>query len=205
MLVELTAESGITPVYAVQVHNGEVALFQPGLGAPAAAKNLEKVIALGCNTFIACGGAGVLDRDIPLGHVIVPRSAVRDEGTSYHYLPPGREVEAHPDAIRALEHVLEVHHVPYLVSKTWTTDAFYRSTPEKLRTRKAEGCLTVDMECSAFYAVARFRGAVFAQLLYGGDDLGSERWDSRDWTKQASTRERLFWLAAESCLAVSNS
>ena len=204
VLTELVAESGKTPVYEADVGERKVGLFNPGLGAPSAAKNLEKVIALGCNTFIACGGAGILDRNIQVGHIIIPKFAVRDEGTSYHYLEPSREVEASSVGVEAIERVLAAHDVPYIVSKTWTTDAFYRSTPEKIRLRKSEGCLAVDMECAAFYAVAQFRDVVFAQLLYGGDDLSSEKWDSRDWTKPTSIRENLFWIAAESCLAVSN-
>lgn len=202
VLIELVAESGSTPVYEVSVGEAKVALFNPGLGGPSAAKNMEKVIALGCDKFVACGGAGVLDTAIQLGHVIVPDSAVRDEGTSYHYLAPGREAKASLAGLAAITRVLADHDVPYIIAKTWTTDAFYRSTPEKIRTRKAEGCLTVEMECAAFFAVAMFRGVIFAQLLYGGDDLGSDKWDSRDWTKQATVRERLFWLAAESCLAI---
>lgn len=201
-VTELIAESGKTPVYEVMFDGQTVTLFNPGLGGPSAAKNMEKVIALGCTKFVACGGAGVLDRAIQLGHIIIPTAAVRDEGTSYHYLPPGREVAVNPTGIDAIEKVLAAHDIPYILSKTWTTDAFYRSTSEKIAVRKAEGCLTVEMECAAFCAVAEFRGVIFAQLLYGGDDLGSDKWDSRDWTKQATIREKLFWLAVESCLAI---
>lgn len=203
-IIEMVAESGKTPVYEVEFRGRKVAVFNPGLGGPSAAKNLEKAIALGCDKFVACGGAGVLDRDIQLGHIIIPISAVRDEGTSYHYLAPSREVQANLVGVRAIEHVLMMHQVPYLASKTWTTDAFYRSTVDKVQLRKSEGCLTVEMECAAFFAVAQFRGVIFAQLLYGGDDLGSEKWDSRDWTQQVSTREKLFWLAVESCLSISD-
>ncbi len=64
--------------------------------------------------------------------------------------------------------------------------------------RKAEGCLTVEMEAAAFFAVAQFRGVQFGQLLYGGDDLCGE-WDARDWTTH-TVREKLFWLAADACL-----
>ena len=63
-----------------------------------------------------------------------------------------------------------------------------------------EGCLTVEMETAAFCAVAQFRGVIFGQILYGGDDLTGNQWDQRDWHKLSSTREKLFWLAAESCL-----
>ena len=56
------------------------------------------------------------------------------------------------------------------------------------------------MEAAAFFAVAQFRGVPFGQVLYGGDDLSSETWDSRHWQRQTSVREKLFWIAAEACL-----
>lgn len=125
-------------------------------------------------------------------------AAVRDEGTSYHYLPPARAVLAHPDAVVALESVLQAHNRAYLLATTWTTDAYYRETPARVLRRRAEGCVAVEMEAAAFFAVAQFRGVPFAQLLYGGDDV-SGIWDSRAWTTHA-VREELFWLAAEACL-----
>ncbi|HEY3289012.1 MAG TPA: hypothetical protein VGK87_02685, partial [Anaerolineae bacterium] len=97
------SEIGFHPVYELDVNGQRVALFHPGIGAPLAIGILEEVIALGCRKFIACGGAGVLNRDIAVGHIIVSVSAVRDEGTSYHYLPPSREVEASPLAVAAIE------------------------------------------------------------------------------------------------------
>lgn len=192
--------SGNNPVYALDVNGEKIAVTFPGVGGPLAALSLEGLIARGCRKFIACGGAGVLDRDIAVGHVIVPTSAVRDEGTSYHYLPPGREVAADPRGIAAIEATLRDHDVNYLLAKTWTTDAVYRETPRRIAQRKAEGCLTVEMEAATFFAVARFRGVAFGQLLYGGDDVSGDEWDTRDWHRQASTREKLFWLAVEAAL-----
>ncbi len=194
------SEIGKHPVYEMDLNGRRVALFHPGVGAPLAAGLLEEVIALGCRKFIACGGAGVLDREIALGHVIVPRSAIRDEGTSYHYLPPGREVGASPEAATAIEETLRQHGCPYLVGKTWTTDALYRETVAKVRRRRAEGCLVVEMEAAALFAVAQFRKVVLGQILYGGDDVSGRDWDSRHWDKSVTVRERLLWLAAEACL-----
>ena len=138
--------------------------------------------------------------ELALGHVVVPTSAIRDEGTSYHYLPPGREVATNPDAVAAILATLEGHKVPYLTGKTWTTDGFYRETRAKVTRRVAEGCLTVEMEAAACLAVAEFRGVPFGQLLYAGDDLSGEHWDERGWVRHASGREMLFRLAAESVL-----
>ena len=195
-------EDGAHPFYELEVEGKRLAFFHPGVGAPVAAGMLEAAIALGCKKFIACGGAGVLDKDIAVGHVIVPATAIRDEGTSYHYLPPGREVEASPEGVAAIEKTLRKHSLNYIVSKTWTTDAPYRETQPKIQLRKSEGCLTVDMEAAAFFAVAQFRGVTFAQMLYGGDDVSGGEWDTRDWAKQTTVRERLFWLAAEACLTL---
>ena len=194
------SEQGVHPVYQTELEGQRFAFFHPGVGAPMAAALLEPLIALGCRKFIACGGAGVLDKDIAAGHIIVPTAAVRDEGTSYHYLPPGREVEASVEAVAAIEQALKRHGYPYLLAKTWTTDAFYRETPAKVELRKSEGCLTVEMEAAALFAVAQFRGVTLGQMLYGGDDVSGDEWDHREWYSRGSVRERLFWLAAEACL-----
>jgi uridine phosphorylase len=196
------SEVGLHPVYQIEVEGRCLAVTHPSVGAPFAAALLEETIARGCCKFIACGGAGVLQSEIAQGHIIVPTSAVRDEGTSYHYLPPGREVSASPAGVAAIEQVLKAHEIPFIAGKTWTTDAFYRETPAKIQRRKDEGCITVEMEAAAFFAVALFRGVTFAQILYGGDDVGGVEWDSREWHRDASTREKLFWLAVEACLAI---
>jgi uridine phosphorylase len=194
------SEIGDNPIYELVIDGRPLTVFHPGVGAPLAAAFLEEVIALGGRKFIVCGGAGVLDRELAVGHLVVPLAAIRDEGTSYHYLPAGREVAASPEGVAAIEAALRADGIAYVTGKTWTTDAIYRETPDKVRLRRAEGCLTVEMEAAAFFAVARFRGVTLAQILYGGDNLDSEQWDSRHWDKQASVREKLFWLAAEAAL-----
>lgn len=84
--------------------------------------------------------------------------------------------------------------------KTWTTDAPYRETPEKVKLRKAEGCLTVEMETAAFLSIAQFRKVRFGQLLYGGDDVSGSNWDARQWQRKKRVREKLFRLAVDICI-----
>ncbi len=201
VIKHLRSESGRHPIYELEAFGKRLAVFHPGVGAPLAAGMLEEVTALGCRDYIACGGAGVLRSEIAVGHVVIPTSAVRDEGTSYHYLPPGREVAPHAEAVAAVESVLRAHGVAYVTGKTWTTDALYRETPGKVARRREEGCLTVEMEAAAFFAVAQFRGLRLAQMLYGGDDLAGDEWDGRHWSTH-EVREHLFWLAAEACLSL---
>ncbi len=193
------SEIGQNPIYVIE-HKGErLTVLHPGVGAPLAAAFLEETIAFGCRKFIACGGAGVLNREIAVGHLVVPSVALRDEGTSYHYLPPSREVAASPEAVTAIQQTLDAAGVPYVTGKTWTTDGIYRETATKIARRRDEGCLTVEMEAAAFFAVAQFRGITFGQILYGGDDMSSDLWDKRGWDTH-SVREKLFWLAADACL-----
>jgi uridine phosphorylase len=199
---ELISEIGHNPIFELSYDGARLAVVHPGVGAPLAAAFLEELIARGCRSFVACGGAGVLVPDIALGHVIVPTAAVRDEGTSYHYMSPTREATPSTRAVEAIVATLEHHHVPFVTGKTWTTDGLYRETRGKVAQRVAEGCLTVEMEAAAFFAVAAFRDVGFGQLLYAGDDLSGDAWDSRGWDDHAAGRELLFRLAAEAVLAL---
>ncbi len=195
-------EDGPHPLYEITYRDQRLAFFHPGLGAPLAAGLLEEVIAFGARKFIACGGCGVLEKDIAVGHLLVVSGAIRDEGVSYHYLPPGREISANEAGVTALVETLSQRGLPYTVGKTWTTDAPYRETPTKIASRKAEGCLTVEMESAGLMAVAQFRGVTLGQVLYGGDDLSGAEWDDRAWRSKNDVRENLFWLCADACLAL---
>jgi len=194
------SEIGEHPLYELAFNGQRLAFFHPGVGAPLAAGLLEEMIPRGCRKFIACGGCGVLAPEIAVGHLIVPTAAIRDEGTSYHYLPPGLEVQPGLQGVAAIQKILQKYQIEYLLSKTWTTDAIYRETAARADRRRQQGCLVVEMEAAAFFAVAQFRGVEFAQILYGGDAVIPGAWDNREWDKRDSIRERLFWLAAEACL-----
>jgi uridine phosphorylase len=196
------SEVGLYPVYEIEYKAVKVAILNPGLGAPSAAGFYEELIALGVRKTIACGSCGVLKRDIPRGEIIVVESAVRDEGTSYHYLEPSREITVDSEVLEKIEATLEASSIPYIKGKTWTTDAFYRETKKIVKERIDEGCITVEMEASALMAVSKFRDVVFGQLLSSGDDVSGEEWDRRFHPESASHKERVFWAAIECCLRI---
>ncbi len=195
-------EDGPHHLYEIEHQNRRLAFIHPGVGAPMAAGILEDIIAHGCRKFMVCGGCGVLEKDMAVGHLIVVSSAIRDEGLSYHYLPASREVTANPVGVAALEKILKQKSLPYQIGKTWTTDAPYRETAGKVSARKREGCLTVEMEAASLMAVAQFRNVILGQVLYGGDDLSGDEWRNRDWVSRHDVRENLFWLAVEACLSL---
>jgi uridine phosphorylase len=196
----LRVAHGPHPIVEIEHTGCRLAVVQCGVGAPLAAGLMEEAIAMGCRTLVAVGGAGALVPELALGQAVVVESALRDEGTSFHYLPAGRTLDADPAGVASLRQVLDDASVPYIGGRTWTTDAVYRETRTAVNKRIAEGCITVEMEASAFIAVARYRHMRFAQLLYAGDSLAAEEWDERDWTTVTSVREQLFWLAADACL-----
>lgn len=196
----LVTEMGEFGVQALDWNGTRIGLMQGGVGAPLAAGWLEELIALGARRVVVAGGAGALVPGLTLGHVIVPTAAVRDEGTSHHYLPAGRTVAPTPAALAAIIRTLERAKVPFITGTTWTTDAFYRETRAKVDRRVAEGCLTVEMEAAALFAVARFRGIELGQMLYAGDDLSGEAWDHRGWQGHTSGRDLLLRLACDAAV-----
>ena len=199
-VTDIQSAMGPLPVFRIEHHGQAVAVAHPGMTASFVAACLEELIAFGCRKFVACGAAGVLDRALARGMVVIPNAAVRDEGASYHYLPPRREIEVEPGVVSTLQSVLESRGIPYRIGKTWTTDGIYRETRSRIARRKAEGCLTVEMECSALLAVAKFRGVKFGQLLATGDDVSGSEWDPRRGSEHQSFPETLFWLSVHACL-----
>lgn len=191
------SEMGKYPIFKVKYKNVEICLVQAVVGSASIAMMADMLFGCGVTTIIACGGCGVLT-DIPAGDVIIPISALRDEGASYHYLPPSREIILNKNIIRIIKNTMEKLQTPYIEAKTWTTDAFYRETPDMITYRKEEGCTVVEMECATLAAVSEFRGAYFGQLLYSGDILTDfEHYDERKWVDNMNVREKLFYLSLE--------
>lgn len=202
VVTRLRSEAGPVAVKVV-THRGEpVAVVQPGVGAPMAAIVLEELVALGVRRAVGCGGAGALLPELVLGHAIVVDAAVRDEGTSAHYLPPARLVGADPAVVAALVATAEAVGVTHVVGPCWTTDAVFRETPSRRDRRVAEGCVAVEMEAAALFAVAAHRGVRYGHLLMAGDSLVGETWAHRGWTRAGEARGALFGLALDAALAL---
>jgi len=187
------------PIYETNYKGKKVHITLGFLGAAGSAGFLEELIAYGFNKFIVCGGAGVLQKNIAVGHLIIPVSAVRDEGVSYHYIQPSREVECNEEVLKIIEDDFISHNINYIKAKTWTTDSFYRETKGKVSLRKSEGCVTVEMEAAAFFAVSKFRNVKLGQILYGGDDLSGIEWDNRNWQSRREVRNNLVQISLRIC------
>ncbi len=102
-------------------------------------------------------------------------------------------------SVDAAAAVMDRYRVSYVRGKTWSTDGFYRETPEKVRRRKESGAVCVDMECSALAAASAFRGLRFAEFFYAADLLDGNRWDARDLREHGVSGADVYMNLALDC------
>ena len=200
IIASISNATAIFPVYKICFQGTPLAVFQSAMGASACVGNLEELFALGVENLLLVGCCGCLEKDIEEYAIILPTSALRDEGTSYHYAPPSDETVLAEEPIKVIEKVLKRHKISYRKGKTWTTDAIFRETKNKLEKRKKQGAIVVDMECSAVNALCQFRGKNFAQIFYGADNLGGEEYDPRSLISSTETfdeKKKIIPLAFE--------
>lgn len=168
-------------VYETQMDGQKFSFVQVPLGGAGAVQIMEQMIAGGAKKLIAAGCCGALEEGAE-GDWFIPTAALRQEGTSYHYLPPSKEVELSKEAVDAIEKTLIGQKLPYRKCKTWTTDGFYRETKEMVLYRKSEGYSVVEMECASMAACAKMRNVIFGQLLFTADSLANvDKHDCRNW------------------------
>ena len=193
---EFVSATKTYPVYVMTYNGEEICLAQAPVGSAAAAQFLDWLIGYGVKQILSTGTCGVLV-DMPENVFLIPTRALRDEGASYHYVAPSRYIEVNRRALTAIETVLRQASIPYQEVMTWSTDGFYRETPDKVAYRIEEGCSVVEMECAALAAVAKLRGAIWGLLLFTADSLVDiDNYDQRNWGAEA------FDKALELCLDI---
>jgi uridine phosphorylase len=164
-------------LYAVRATGGRVGVLTNfGLGAPIVAAQAEELIAMGATRLVSIALAGGLAPDLAPGTLVVATGAIRDEGTSHHYLPPGRTIDADPALAAALTEAMKGRGATVLSGRTWSTDAPYRETREEVLAYRDEGAIVVDMELAALLAVASVRKVKAAAILVVGDSLAGGTW-----------------------------
>ena len=191
--------NGKEPIYKINYKGHEIALFMSRVGAPACVVQYEELFVMGLEKIVVFGTCGVLDKKIEDLAIILPTSAIRDEGTSYHYVKASREISVNPKYQEDFMNLLDEHNYSYIKGKVWTIDAPYRETRKKVLARKNEGCICVDMECSAIAALAKFRHKDIFQFFYAADNLDSSKWNQRSLgnSVKLSDKEKIGLLAIE--------
>jgi uridine phosphorylase len=142
------------------------------VGGPFSVMVAEQLFASGCELLIGIASAGQITAVGPPPYHILIERALRDEGTSYHYLPPSAYVEANPSVVQlALEAIGGSGHTVHR-GATWTTDAPFRETADTIALRRREGILAVEMEAAALYAFAEARARPVICLAHVSNQLG---------------------------------
>ena len=141
--------------------------------------DLEELHAVGVDKFIIFGNCGVLDSKIEDCSIIIPNTAYREEGTSYHYIKDSETIDLNNEYIDDFINILNEYKFDYNIGPTWTTDAFYRETREKVDYFKSKGVITVEMEGATIAAVSKCLGLKNFTFYYAGDNLDAVEWEER--------------------------
>lgn len=178
------------PIYTFDYKGTKIAYNVPGFGASFVGAQLEELIALGMEYFVFVGAVGILQRDIKRGEIVIPSKAIRDEGTSYHYALPSKYSYPSKNILKVVTEFLNKRDICFHFGPTWTIDAPYRETVRKIKKYQTEGCLSVEMEASALFAVANYRKKHIGGIFLAGDLVAEHNWNPR--LKEKDSREKKF-------------
>jgi hypothetical protein len=162
--------------YVPSPETGRPGAFGPFMGAPLAAGFTEELIALGARELVFFGLGGSLHPEVRIGDVLLIDAAYSEEGASRHYEPDRRLFPADPQLAERLAAHLTRHGIELKRGSGWTTDGFYRETHAKVDEHRAAGRVIVEMELSALYCVAKYRGAAAAGMVVVSDELFGDGW-----------------------------
>lgn len=189
-IYDFKAASSISPIY---LYDKKFIIALCPLGGPSAANLMEELSFVGIDTFIACGSCGCLLKEFPDVKYFLPTDAIRDEGLSYHYLPPNRTVDTNAELNQIIRTTLIEENKTFIEGRIWTTDAMYRETPNRIQRRMKEGALGVDMECASLAACAKFNKLKFSALFYFTDLIHATTWQWRMYDK-VKLRTNLIYM-----------
>ena len=150
---------GEWPCYHTELDTFELGGHRVGIvgrvvGASFAVLVAEELFASGCQLLVSLTSAGQITPSGPPPYFVVIDRALRDEGTSYHYVPPSEFAEADPHLVGMAAAALVKIGPHSVVGASWTTDAPFRETAEAIEAARGKGILAVEMEAAALYSFA---------------------------------------------------
>ena len=188
---ELNARPVQSEYWSTFLSNGDgITIAKPGMGAPMVVMRCEEIIALGVKRFLFMGSGGSLKEEVPIGSIVLPVSAVVDEGTSSHYVGKREQVDA-PGALNGvLSEEADKAGIDVVEGIVWTTDAPYREMKSKAERLSRKGVVAVEMECSALFALGEFRDVEVGGFVVISDTLFPEWRFSPEESKRGWERAR---------------
>lgn len=169
-----------TSMFALDLEGVECGIIARTIGGPYAVLIAEQLQAAGAKLIVGLTSAGRVSPDLPLPCLVVATSAIRDEGTSYHYLPPDGEVACGSPVAALLDRELIMTGWAVHSGKVWTTDAPYRETTAQLKKWAGEGVLAVEMQAASLFAfgVARQAPVALVAMVSNAVDHAGEQFDT---------------------------
>ena len=164
-----------TTLFSLNVEGAVCGIIPRTIGGPYAVLVAEQLAAAGAQVILGLTSAGRVLGSLPIPSLVIATSALRDEGTSFHYLPPGERIDAPEGVPDCLERELTRLGAPVMRGPVWTTDAPYRETQRQLETHAATGVLAVEMQAASLFSFAerrKFPLAVVAQVSNAVDHSG---------------------------------
>src|SRR5215217_3595785 len=164
-------------LYALKKPKGKIGIMTGfGGGSPMTVELAEEFAAMGVKCMILMTWGGILQPDLNPGDIVVIDRAIRDEGTSYHYLPPSKYVDANAGLADTMVEAIQARGGKCSRGTTWTTDAPFRETVEEIRQYQAEGVKTVEMESAGLFTIGKVRNIPTASVVVGMDRLADYQW-----------------------------
>jgi uridine phosphorylase len=155
-----------TPMFALEVDGKSCGIVPRAIGGSYAVLVAEQLLASGARMVIGLTSAGRVSPSLRIPSLVIATAAIRDEGTSFHYLPASRSVKAPPGPVVPLATELERLGLPVYQGLVWTTDAPYRETRRQLDEYASEGVLAVEMQAASLFALAQARHAQIAVVAH---------------------------------------
>jgi uridine phosphorylase len=147
-----------------------------GGGAPIVAELAEELAVMGTRKMVLMTWGGALQTDLEAGDIVVCERAIRDDGTSQHYLPPAKTIEADSLLVEQLVSAIQKRGAPCTTGTTWTTDAPYRETRAEVQQYQSEGVKTVEMESAGLFTIGHVRKLQTASIVVVMDSLATLEW-----------------------------
>ncbi len=147
-----------TTMYAIDVDGTECGIIPRTIGGPYAVLVAEQLTASGAQVILGLTSAGRVAHSLPLPSLVIVEEAIRDEGTSYHYLPPSDSVHSNAELVARLADEIGFEGLPISRGRVWTTDAPYRETQQQLDHYAASGVLAVEMQAASLFAFSNAKG-----------------------------------------------
>lgn len=193
-------------VYILNYKDTLITFFMAGVGGPHISSDIEELSANGVRKFIIFGNCGVLDSSIEDCSIIIPNKAFRDEGVSYHYKEESDAINLNPKYKEEFIKILDEYNFSFYEGATWTTDAFYRETPDKIKYFKENGAITVEMEGSVIGSVCEAKNLDYFTFYYAGDNLDSTTWEERSLSELTNfdKKQQVMLLALDFSIVLNN-